>query len=418
MGRRQLITKTDIKRLMSSFRQIDSNKERNMLLSSRSGGGKDGSTTTVLKKVEFDINTRKANITFLQTHSYRTIERYVTQNYEKYPIYSNWKIKEKTIKHSIKLDNFGLENLNRHSEPLIKEYAFDIISRIDEIDYPSWFLIQCYRRAYEVEKNTLQDQINECEREYKKREKAYEEFKEDLERRNVVSLYESSQKKHDELLKQAERIQNFNKHLLRWLKIITLGVVNFFISEKRIEKLNKKALCLETATRQYKQLIQNAQNQEKDLVCKKAYYDSEKQKLRDKIQSEYKKMADAIKEVEPLCLSSSNLNDFVALKTTIGIPYEKIIGCYIIRNKNNSKCYVGQSKDVHKRIKQHFHGLEPANIIFAEDYYLTEPKDRADLFEIKILRCETKDELDTMERDLIEIYDAYSNGYNGTSGNK
>lgn len=73
---------------------------------------------------------------------------------------------------------------------------------------------------------------------------------------------------------------------------------------------------------------------------------------------------------------------------------------------------------MHKRIKQHFHGLEPANIIFAEDYYLTEPKDRADLFEIKILRCETKDELDTMERDLIEIYDAYSNGYNGTSGNK
>ena len=40
-----------------------------------------------------------------------------------------------------------------------------------------------------------------------------------------------------------------------------------------------------------------------------------------------------------------------------------------------------------------------------------------DVFEVKIFKCNTKDELDRTERELIEVYDAYGNGYNGTSGN-
>ena len=79
--------------------------------------------------------------------------------------------------------------------------------------------------------------------------------------------------------------------------------------------------------------------------------------------------------------------------------------------------YVGQSKDVYKRIKQHFHGTVPKNVIFAEDYYLSNIENKEKLFEIKIIPCETKDELDKLERELIIEYDALNNGYNGTSGN-
>ena len=81
------------------------------------------------------------------------------------------------------------------------------------------------------------------------------------------------------------------------------------------------------------------------------------------------------------------------------------------------KYYVGQSKDVLKRLKQHFKGTVPHNIIFAEDYYSSTFGNKEDLFEVKIIPCDTKDELDKTEKNLIEKYDAWRSGYNGTSGN-
>ena len=39
------------------------------------------------------------------------------------------------------------------------------------------------------------------------------------------------------------------------------------------------------------------------------------------------------------------------------------------------------------------------------------------MFEVRIIKCETKDELDKTERELIEYYDSFENGYNGTGGN-
>lgn len=56
-------------------------------------------------------------------------------------------------------------------------------------------------------------------------------------------------------------------------------------------------------------------------------------------------------------------------------------------------------------------------MIFAEDYFQTAEKERGDLFEFMIIPCETKDELDKKEKDLIEEYEAFTKGYNGTSGN-
>ena len=108
---------------------------------------------------------------------------------------------------------------------------------------------------------------------------------------------------------------------------------------------------------------------------------------------------------------------FFPLKNMSGLEYKKIIGCYIIRNRKNHRSYVGQSKDVIKRIRQHFKGTYPTNMIFAEDYFSVNEIDRKDLFELKIFPCETKDELDRTEKELIEQYEAFSTGYNGTSGN-
>ena len=87
-------------------------------------------------------------------------------------------------------------------------------------------------------------------------------------------------------------------------------------------------------------------------------------------------------------------------------------------NNENGKCYVGQSKDVLKRLRQHFKGTEPINIIFANDYYSSSFVKKEDLFSVKIIPCQTKDELDRTERKLIEEYGARQTGYNSTVGNK
>ena len=63
----------------------------------------------------------------MQTQEYRTIQKYITKNYEKYPIYSEWKIKEKILKKTLKLTNSELELLNVNEDDLIKMFAEEII---------------------------------------------------------------------------------------------------------------------------------------------------------------------------------------------------------------------------------------------------------------------------------------------------
>ena len=54
-------------------------------------------------------------------------------------------------------------------------------------------------------------------------------------------------------------------------------------------------------------------------------------------------------------------------------------------------------------------------MIFAEDYFQTAERERDALFEFMIVPCETKDELDKKEKDLIEEYEAFTKDYTGIS---
>lgn len=48
---------------------------------------------------------------------------------------------------------------------------------------------------------------------------------------------------------------------------------------------------------------------------------------------------------------------------------------------------------------------------------MTPQNERDNLFEVRIIRCQTKDELDRTEKQLIFDYEAFTKGYNGTNGN-
>ncbi|MCE8163513.1 MAG: GIY-YIG nuclease family protein [Candidatus Moeniiplasma glomeromycotorum] len=88
-------------------------------------------------------------------------------------------------------------------------------------------------------------------------------------------------------------------------------------------------------------------------------------------------------------------------------------GVYVIRNKTKDKHYVGQSKNLGKRLNQHFLNGEVRNVIFAKDWY------SGDLFYYKFYFCQTKDELDALEKLKIEEYNSFGkNGYNSTGGNQ
>lgn len=89
-------------------------------------------------------------------------------------------------------------------------------------------------------------------------------------------------------------------------------------------------------------------------------------------------------------------------------------GCYILFNTTTEKYYVGQSKNVYKRLYQHISGKSKGggkqfdDDVAAGHMFLTK---------VISLKASNYDSLDALEADLIAAYDAYNNGYNKTRGN-
>lgn len=89
----------------------------------------------------------------------------------------------------------------------------------------------------------------------------------------------------------------------------------------------------------------------------------------------------------------------------------EITGIYILFNKTKNKYYVGQGVKVMDRVNNHFTGKGNGDV-YADYKY-------GDEFTIKMisLRDSGYNTLNALERDAIETYGAYANGYNKTRGN-
>lgn len=128
---------------------------------------------------KFDVNTRIANIIFEKLVKYRTIDRYVTRNYIRNPVYSKWKYKLSTITKNIKLSNAVLENLQNNSDELIRVFANEIIDAIDDATLtPFWYKESIINDKYNTKnKELLKEEKNQMEMKNKK----YEWMKSDIE---------------------------------------------------------------------------------------------------------------------------------------------------------------------------------------------------------------------------------------------
>lgn len=117
---------------------------------------------------------------------------------------------------------------------------------------------------------------------------------------------------------------------------------------------------------------------------------------------------------------TSNINKttdgWINLRDDLWQKHEHLMyakGIYLIWNKTKNKYYVGQSKNIGKRIfSQHFNNGDVKNIIFAKDWY------NGDEFYYQcILKNDASLNLDALEKEYIEKYNSFKNGYNKTGGN-
>lgn len=422
MGRRTLISITDINRLISACNRRKKEEERQMLIYAQQGTQKELPPVLSLSKVEFNEDTRVAKVEFLQEQQYRTIVKYVTQNYVKHPIYSNWKTKRKSITKTIRLTNANLESLDVNADSLVRMFAKDIIAALNNEDlYPSWFLTTCLGEEYKEKLEYLDNEKNIF---VSRKESDIRTYNSHIKKNRLNIEQHQKQlsiqtKKHFKLGTRYNKILEAKKSIVK--SIFSLFVYNALISQKRKEKykclFDKSAETIDFLEKSIQQCNSNIESFECKIGQAQDKIKSYCAELEAKKKDEYKQYMKKLHLVRPLPTDYTNTTDFMPIKMLGGLEYVKIIGCYVIHNCINDRCYVGQSKDVIRRLRQHFKGTLPNNIIFAEDYYSAPIEQRDSLFEVKIIECSTKDELDFNEKLLIEEYDAFHSGYNGTSGN-
>lgn len=117
------------------------------------------------------------------------------------------------------------------------------------------------------------------------------------------------------------------------------------------------------------------------------------------------------KDRENVFLSSSfdmSVKEALIIKDAIS---GKFVGCYLIYNSSKKMCYVGQSTNVYNRLYQHFTN-KGCDQVYSD--YMDGDNFKITVFPLSKSSYFTLDEL---ERNLINRYDAYTNGYNKTMGN-
>lgn len=347
------------------------------------------------QNIRFIEESRVVKVDFRGQKRYRTVVKYVQQNYERHPVYSNWKYTYKTVSKTIRVTNDNLESKNAMAsgDSLLFAFLNVIISKALPPDlYPSW-LLQLW----------LTDELNlSKEHKFSASKKASTTFNEL--RAPILSDISVAKEQKQPLVEEKTRVS------AKLDKVIAKKSTEC----KKAKKIQKKLSSLEDEIKlideyikQYNDKIQEFENQKEEAI--KAAEDA-----LSKATTAYNTLK---KQVFPLPGISDASSQFISLKDLTAFKYEKLIGCYVIKNKSNGKYYVGQSKDVLRRLKQHFKGTIPQNPIFAEDYYTTDIAERENLFEVSIIPLETKDELDKTERELIEQFGANVTGYNSTRGN-
>lgn len=334
-----------------------------------------------LENLLYDTNSKNLSFQIRKYHYKPKVERYIQHNYVKTAIYS----KEPSI-----------------SSKLV--FNFD-----KNIDISLFCETQLFDLAIDMEfKKQICHYLS-----YKPQWLYYENLIEDLEEQ--ISIKQKSKKVFNVQQYNFKKTDFKDTPSKLWLRIIfapfTFGLsfINF-LSKKQAQ--NNHELNLQN--KQFNQL--HKQEIDKLNAINKLEIDQYNASLQVQIINDQNK-CEEYRNAQLNIEAQSDANGWIFLKDAFNFKYDKLKnkkGIYIIWNRTKNKYYVGQSKDLYKRIfTQHFaaSAKDVKNIIFAKDWYDN------DKFYFKYILIETKDELDSTEKNYIELYDSFRNGYNNTGGN-
>lgn len=204
--------------------------------------------TYQLLRVE-DITASSFVLVFLQDTEYKKVIRYYTENYIRYPVYSNWLHERKEIKKKCASSLKSLEALPTHRDPLLSSFAYDIIALAYPSDvghWPNWFQRERLTRIHEKKKKEILFSHQENQTKFTnalkdeefaliKLTKSLEDSKKDL------AKEQTNQKRIQEAKDQAEQMK---KNVA--LDALSLGIRGYRHSSLRKRSLDKKRRLVES----------------------------------------------------------------------------------------------------------------------------------------------------------------------------
>lgn len=356
-----------------------------------------------IHKLEYNDETKKIILIIKNYEKKPKITKYIQRNYVKTPIYGDYSIKIKNIRTIDKKINIAIfleEELLNYL--FSKQINNDIINYFDYV--PSW-------KEKEIDIDSKEKEINDYRIIISNSNNKISNLKKE------ILLKQVNYNKKVEINNTVQIIKstpdsNYKKCAYILLSFSGFGLIFwfFYVSKARAQK-NK--VIKENSTKDLENLLKDRDIKilEINTDIKNTQRDSDKIllviNLKEKELLEIK-----LKDYKRLSLEPDD-EGFLNLKNSFNYSWvDEIKGVYIIWNKTKNKYYVGQSKNIMKRImNQHFNKGDVKNIIFAKDWF------NNDDFYWKYDECQTKDKMDELEKIYIEEYNSFTSGYNSTSGN-
>ncbi|MDR0850136.1 MAG: GIY-YIG nuclease family protein [Christensenellaceae bacterium] len=186
------------------------------------------------------------------------------------------------------------------------------------------------------------------------------------------------------------------------LALLALAIFLFLRNKKKDEKKPKEVEVKEQNIAALAAFVQaQKEQQEEELRLK----DLKKAEMKTKLET-FKQTKEQLKGK---LRNQIDQKEWKPLEAILKSADKGGVGIYIIYNETKNKYYVGQAKQLLKRVRDHFAVEE-----IAKDFM------SGDKMQVKFLTANELDSdyrLDHIEKTGIEIFDAETSGYNKTAGN-
>ena len=177
----------------------------------------------------------------------------------------------------------------------------------------------------------------------------------------------------------------------------------YLILKKRKQIITQTTV--EVAPENLQVLADYVQAQKEKIEQEQQLKDLKKQEMRQKLET-FRQTKDLLKDK---LKSQLDAREWRPLFDILRSTDKGGVGIYVLYNATKDKYYVGQAKQLYKRVRDHFLVED-----IAKDFL------RGDIINVKFLTANELDSdyrIDHIEKTSIEIFASDKNGYNKTTGN-